>query len=98
MLNSGFGDFQPALSHDELVIVFTSNRPIDAELGPSLWYATRQQVTDDFGMPRAIPSVNSHYNDSDPMLSDDGCTLYFASDRDDPTTGNSNLFRAEVMR
>jgi hypothetical protein len=52
-------------------------------------------VTDAFTAPRLIPTVNSDEDDSDPMLSADGCTLYFASSHGDPI-GHRHLFRAQV--
>lgn len=95
VINGSSGDADPALSLDETVIVFTSRRPAGAGLGASnLWYATRQSATDDFTAPQLIPTVNSNDQDGDPMLSADGCELYFASTRAD---GRYRLFRARVM-
>jgi len=96
MINSGSGDAAPALSLDERIIVFSSQRPAGSGLGrTNLWYATRQNATDSFSMPTLIPGVNNDADDGDPMLSGDGCTLYLASTRDG---GNHHLFRAQVTR
>jgi Tol biopolymer transport system component len=42
-----------------------------------------------------IPTVNGASNDGDPVLSADGCELYFASDRNG---GKYHLFHAEIAK
>ncbi|HEU4732521.1 MAG TPA: hypothetical protein VFT22_31720 [Kofleriaceae bacterium] len=88
-------DADPAVSRDERVIVFSSFRPtgVPATGATNLWYATRHDPTADFGPPRPIPDVNSDKDDGDPRLADDGCTLYFSSNRDGTTR---DLYRATV--
>ncbi|HET7500561.1 MAG TPA: hypothetical protein VFK02_06140 [Kofleriaceae bacterium] len=88
-------DADPAVSRDERVIVFSSFRPTGIPMtgASNLWYATRQDPGASFGPPRPIPGVNSDKDDGDPRLSDDGCTLYFSSNRDGTTR---DLFRAVV--
>jgi hypothetical protein len=96
MINSGSGDAKPALSLDERIIVFSSQRPAASGLGgANLWYATRQNATDSFSTPKLIPGLNTDAEDGDPMLSSDGCTLYFASTRNG---GTYRLFRAQITR
>ena len=96
VINSGNTDADPALSLDERIIVFSSLRTAGAGLGgTNLWYATRPNATADFAAPRLIPTVNSDRSDGDPMLSADGCELYFASTR---LGGGFHLFRAHVMQ
>jgi len=90
-------DADPALSGDELVLLFSSSRPSGAG-GPgktNLWYATRAQPGDDFGAPRLVPGVNGPEEDGDPQLSADGCTLYFASTRG---VGNGYDLYSATMR
>jgi Tol biopolymer transport system component len=94
MINSGNTDADPALSPHERIIVFTSKRPAGTGLGATnLWYSTRPSATADFAPPKLIPSVNSDQEDGDPVLSADGCELYFASTR---VGGKHHLFRAQV--
>lgn len=85
----------PTLYQGEQLLVFSSLPP-----GPGanadLYYATRSSTADDFGTPIQIPTVDTDVNEIDPMLSHDGCELYFASDRD--ITGNLHLFRAQITR
>jgi hypothetical protein len=96
MINSGTGDADPALSPDERVLVFSSLRSAGTGLGSTnLWYSTRPSATADFAPPTLIPSVNSDLEDGDPMLSADGCELYFASRR---AGDKFHLFRAAVAR
>lgn len=54
------------------------NGPLD------LIMATRASIDEPFGPMTAVPGVNSPVRDQDPWLSQDGHTLIFASDRDDP--------------
>lgn len=91
-------DADPALSQNERVIVFSSTRS-GGDGGTDLWFATRSGATGNFSTPSRIPNVNSGKNDGDPMLSADGCDLYFASTRD-ARNGNANdynLYVAHVM-
>lgn len=82
----------PALSPDQRVIVFTSDR--DGGRGKlDLWYATRASAGQDFGAPALIPTANDGEDDADPMLDADGCELYFASRRNG---GDFDLFVAPV--
>jgi len=85
---SGADNAQPALSLDERVIVFSSDRGG----GTDLWYATRPDTRHDFGTPVAVPTVNGGQIDGDPMLSSDGCELYFSSARN----GSFDLFVAKI--
>jgi Tol biopolymer transport system component len=85
-------DGDPALSLDERIIVFSSTRNGGVG-GTDLWYATRPNATDPFGMPKLIPTANSSVNDGDPVLSADGCELYFASTR---TGGDYDLYVARI--
>jgi hypothetical protein len=83
----------PALSLDERIVVFTGRT---GNQTTELYYATRATATGSFGTPVKIPTVNSNDNDADPMLSADGCELYFASDRDGG--GKYHLFHATVTK
>jgi len=85
-------DADPALSQDERVIVFSSTRS-GGSGGTDLWFATRSGATGDFSNLKRVPNVNGDKNDGDPMLSADGCDLYFASTRN----GNDyDLFVAHI--
>jgi Tol biopolymer transport system component len=82
----------PALSSDELVIVFTSVR--DGGAGElDVWYATRPDTARGFGTPVPIPVVNTAVDEADPMLSPDGCELFFSSRRNG---GDHDLFVAQI--
>jgi hypothetical protein len=84
----------PALYQSERLLLFSAF-PVGAGQTGDLWYATRATIADSFGTPVKIPSVNSDTNDFDPVLSANGCELYFASTRDG---GKFHLFRAQVTR
>jgi Tol biopolymer transport system component len=83
----------PALAYDERILVFTSDRGSGGD--EDLYYATRDDRTKPFKDPRPIPVVNSGDSDGDPMLSSDGCELYFASRR---VGGHFHLYRARLTQ
>jgi hypothetical protein len=91
-INDAGSNGDPAVSLDERVMIFTSNRA--GTDGPAdLWYATRTDVSSPFGAPSRVPTVNDVGSDGDPHLSADGCRLYFASFRG----GNNDLFMSTVQ-
>lgn len=83
----------PALSEDELVIIFSSGRT-GSFMGSNLWYATRATTSDTFGTPQPVPDVNTDADEGDAHLSADGCRLYFASDA--PAYPNYNIYVASM--
>ena len=97
VINSGSGDANPSVTRDDRILVFSSRRPpgVSGLGGANLWYATRQSPADDFSTPQLIPTVNGNAEDDDPMLSADGCDLYFSSTRNG---GKYHLFHASMTR
>jgi Tol biopolymer transport system component len=91
-LFSGQDDGDPAVSPDERILVFSTRRNVGS-VGVELFFATRTDPTADFGTPVAIPDVNSPMDDNDPVLSRDGCRLYFSSNRG----GTDILYVTSVM-
>jgi hypothetical protein len=90
-------DADPALSPDELVLVFSSPRPGAGHAGVNLWYATRRSMTERFGMPfMQIPTVNSDDDDEAPMPTRDGCELYFSRVPQNPPGGQRKLYVAKI--
>ncbi|HEX4418608.1 MAG TPA: hypothetical protein VH165_11945 [Kofleriaceae bacterium] len=84
---AGEADADPAMSLDKHILLFSSTRVVAGDpKGGNLWYATRQDVTGNFDPPKLVPDVNSDNPDGDPMLSADGCTLYFAATKGTGTT------------
>ena len=76
-LDVGDSNADPAVSPDELLMVFTSTRA--SELGGSnLWYTTRARITEKWLPPRIVPDVNIAGEEGDAHLADDGCTLVFS--------------------
>ena len=70
---------QPALTSDELSIVFVSSRP-GGQGGRDLYYATRKSSGSDFGTAINLgPLVNTKGNEMFPSFKND-TTLFFASD------------------
>ncbi len=79
-LTSGAGDADPSLSPDERIITFSSRRTDQNAGGSDMWYATRASSSVSFGAPVHVPDLNTTADEGDPVLSRDGCRLYFASD------------------
>jgi Tol biopolymer transport system component len=86
------GDADPTLTRDERVLIFSSRRT-GAGLS-DLWYATRAERDRPFSTPIAL-SINTAFDDGDPHISPDGCTLYFASKRQG--SGDYDLFFSTVQ-
>lgn len=82
----------PSLTADERVIVFTSLRSGNAEI----YLATRPSTAVDFEAPTALgPPINEPGSyEGEPFLAegDEGCELYFISDR----LGSWDIFRARI--
>ena len=82
-VNSAADDASPVLSRDGLTLYFASKRTDPAARGnDDIWLARRAALGDSFGAPAAVAELNSAAADGPRWLSPDGCTLYFASDRD----------------
>ncbi|HTL31553.1 MAG TPA: hypothetical protein VL326_00435 [Kofleriaceae bacterium] len=76
-LDSTASEADPTLTIDERLIVFTSNRSGSNDM----YYATRDEPTLPFGAPILVPTLNTN-NENGPFISNDGCRLYFVSNRD----------------
>ena len=88
--DSSLNEFGAALYQGERLLVYNAAPNGDTF---ELWYATRSTATGSFGNPAKIPTVNSGFDELDPVLSADGCELYLASRR---VGGKYHLFRARV--
>jgi hypothetical protein len=91
--DNSINELGPALYQDEQLLLFGSfpnNATVD------LYYATRSSGTGSFGRAVQIPAVNTPSSEIGPVLSHDGCELYFASDRGNGV--NYHLFHATVAK
>ena len=80
-VNSKAGDFGPCISADGLTLYFCSERP-GGHGAYDLWVATRPTLNDPWEEPNNLgPVVNSASWDSAPVISPDGLSLYFSSNR-----------------
>jgi hypothetical protein len=86
-INGTTGDADPSMTADERVILFTRR---DANGDTDLFFATRAERDQPFGTPQAV-TFNSVDQDADPMITGDGCTVFFASTRD-PGTSDYDLY------
>ena len=79
-LNSTDTELAPWLQSDNLRIIFSSSRA-GSMGGTDTWHAVRPDPLSPFATPSLTSNVNSNSEDLKPILSDDGLTLYFASNR-----------------
>jgi hypothetical protein len=71
--------FDPTIAPDQRVLAFAA-KPDGGT--PDLLYTTRPSPNAQFGVVQQIPGVNTSQAEGDPELAADGCTLYFASNRE----------------
>jgi peptidoglycan-associated lipoprotein len=84
----------PALSSDELMIIFSSDRAGGIG-GKDLWMATREKADGDFGRPVNLgPKINTVGDEMFPFLRGD-TVLYFASNRL-PGMGGLDVFKSTL--
>lgn len=89
-VNTGDLEADPAVTADELVIMFTKNNDIH--------YATRASVQEDFSTPMPLTGLNTGASaEDDPFVTADGCELFFASDRQGGV-GNRDIYRVRLDR
>jgi Tol biopolymer transport system component len=94
-LSSAANDARPAVRADGLEIVFQSNRAPTAGLA-DLWVSTRSSLSQPWGAPVSLTSVNTALQDRQAALSNDGETLYFASTR--PSGGPDDIWTSTRVR
>jgi Tol biopolymer transport system component len=87
-LNTGFDESSLRLVPSSLLGVFSSNRAGTTE--NDLYSTSRSSASDSFGSITALTSLNSAKEDVDPWISEDGLTIYFASNR----AGTFDLYKA----
>jgi hypothetical protein len=80
-INSQESDLLPWLSADELTALFVSGRP-GGRGAADLWRATRAAVDEAFDAPVSLFELSSAQNEGRAVLSADGLTAYFSSDRE----------------
>ncbi len=80
-INSPEDDYGPSISADGLTLFFNSDRP--GGFGENdLWVTRRTTPYEDWGPPVNLgPVVNNPANEFRPVISYDGLSLYFSSDR-----------------
>jgi len=81
----------PALTADELTIVFGSPDFSGGAGGYDIWMATRPDMNSPFGNLRNLTEINTSSNDLVPYISPDGLELYFYSNRNG---GYPQIFKA----
>ncbi len=79
-INTERSEFEPDLSPDGLILVFTRVETEYPNWG--IWMSTRQTIDDPWEKRQNLgPTINSYAEDMDPCISADGLTLYFNSTR-----------------
>ena len=86
VINSPASECYPSLSADGLVLFFSEETGQPVRPGgfgnPDMWVTARASISEPWGTPMNLgPIVNSTSLDDDPVISPDGFTLYFGSER-----------------
>jgi Tol biopolymer transport system component len=79
-INSPSSELLPWLTPDELTVLFVSGRA-GGSGGADVWRATRPSVSEPFGAPSLVPDLSSSGNEGRAVLSADGTSAFFTSDR-----------------
>jgi hypothetical protein len=77
----------PRLTPDELTLYISIPTGLDASAKADLARATRASLADPFGLPEALPGLNSALDDRDPMVSSNQLLLFFHSYRPGVASG-----------
>jgi hypothetical protein len=88
VVNSDAGEVDPFLTKDEAHLYFASDRT--GGLGGYDIYLSDFTPSGALNTPRLVAELSSTGNDGNPVLSDDGLTIYFSSDRN----GNGDIWVA----
>lgn len=92
--NSTFNDDNPALTPDERVLVFGSERP-GGPGGRDLWYAVRATRDEPFSMPQLLPVVNTSGVEAEVTITA-ACELFFTSIRPGGR-GDQDIYRTRFI-
>jgi Tol biopolymer transport system component len=96
-INTGIYDGDPDISADGLTLFFCNYGRADTYGGADLYVTRRATTSDLWEEPVNLgPIVNSSAHDSDPTISPDGSTLYFASNRPGGS-GDWNIWQAPII-
>jgi hypothetical protein len=79
-VNTPGSELLPWLSPDERTMIFVSSRP-GGRGAADIWRATRADVNEAFGAPSNVFELSSNQNEGRAVLSRDGLTAFFTSDR-----------------
>ena len=88
-VNTALNEATPRLTLDELTLLFSR---LNADGTWDMYQATRAQISEPFGAPTVLGTINSVYQDLWPTLTPDALTIYFNSDRNDSMTGAELVF------
>jgi hypothetical protein len=81
-INSSVLDWSPSISADELLLVFSSDRPGGIGKKGDLWMTRRSTTEDPWSEPVILePPVISSSVEATPSISNDGLLLFFQSNR-----------------
>jgi RHS repeat-associated protein len=91
-------EYRPVLSSDGRTLYFASTRPgIGLDTGGDIWIAKRSTIVPPntpFGAFTNLWSLNTNRIEFPAGISNDGCTLYFASNRDTSNLNDYRLYQA----
>ena len=95
-INSSYDDTSACISADGLSLFFSSNRP--GGFGAmDMWVTTRASASEPWGVPVNLgPEVNSSGWEFGPVISPDGFSFYFGSDRPGGS-GGDDIWQVTIL-
>jgi len=96
-VNSAHKTHGMSISHDRLLLFFSSNRP-GGYGGFDFWYTRRKTIDDPWGAPVNLrrPINSSEVYDQTPNISADGSTLHFTTERVGDV-GGGDIYQSPVI-
>ena len=74
---SGYSDYRPTLTADELTMFWSSDRPAGTGITSSIWMATRSSISEPFANVTHVNELDIHTYNSAPCILPNGLTIYF---------------------
>jgi hypothetical protein len=93
-VNTSVEEMMPVVTADGLTLFF--ERPQTTGAVRDIWVSTRAHDTDAFGVPKLLSEIDTDLDEFPSAISEDGCRLYFISNRAVGPDAGTGSYRAWV--